>query len=107
MEHVAVADDVALALRAHQRLLLRFSFGTDVDEVLPVHAQVFDPNRDLDPFDEAVDWKGLQDCPRMDDPEGLRDWRREDADRRDALEKGNASVAGDDVNAPLAQGERP
>ena len=76
-------------------------------EVLPVHAQVFDPNRALDPFDEAFDWKGLQDFPRMDDPEVLRDWRREDADRRDALEKGNASVAGDDVNAPLAQGERP
>ena len=59
-------------------------------EVLPVHAQVFDPNKALDPFDKAFDWEGLQNFPRMDDPEVLRDQRRKDADRREAVETGNA-----------------
>jgi hypothetical protein len=51
-------------------------------EALPVDVRIFDPNRALDPFDEAFDWEHLQAFPRMDDPEVLRDWRRQDAERR-------------------------
>jgi YVTN family beta-propeller protein len=56
--------------------------------VLPVHPEVFDPNRALDPFDEAFDWAQLQDYPKMDDPEILRDWRRQDAERRESMREG-------------------
>ncbi|GAB4417290.1 MAG: beta-propeller fold lactonase family protein [Bacteroidia bacterium] len=56
----------------------------------PVDARVFDPQRVLDPFDEAFDWKALIESPNLDDPEVLlRDMQ--EADRRREQERNRLS----------------
>ena len=51
-------------------------------EAAPVNAKIFDPQKALDPFDANFNWKTLSDFPIMDRPELMRQWMREDAERR-------------------------
>jgi hypothetical protein len=51
-------------------------------EALPVHPKLFDPQKALDPMDEDFDWEALNDFPIMDSPEIMRQWMREDRERR-------------------------
>jgi len=44
---------------------------------LPVDQRVFDPQKALDPLDEDFNWKALQESPRLDDPEVMQKWMRE------------------------------
>ena len=44
---------------------------------LPVDQRVFDPQKALDPLDENFNWKALQESPRLDDPEVMQKWMRE------------------------------
>lgn len=44
---------------------------------LPVDLRVFDPQKALDPLDENFNWKALQESPRLDDPEVMQKWMRE------------------------------
>jgi hypothetical protein len=47
---------------------------------LPADARIFDPQKALDPLDEKFNWKALLDSPRLDDPETIRDWMKEEKD---------------------------
>lgn len=40
---------------------------------LPVDARAFDPQKVLDPFDEAFDWEAVIESPQLDDPAVLRE----------------------------------
>jgi len=44
---------------------------------LPVDLRIFDPQKALDPLDENFNWKALQESPRLDDPEVMQKWMRE------------------------------
>jgi len=44
----------------------------------PVDARIFDPKKALDPLDEKFNWKALEDSPKLDDPETIRSWMRDD-----------------------------
>ncbi|NIM89800.1 MAG: beta-propeller fold lactonase family protein [Candidatus Aminicenantes bacterium] len=44
---------------------------------LPVDQRIFDPQKALDPLDENFNWKALQESPRLDDPEVMQRWMRE------------------------------
>ncbi|MEM7373512.1 MAG: bifunctional YncE family protein/alkaline phosphatase family protein [Bacteroidota bacterium] len=56
----------------------------------PVDARAFDPQKVLDPFDEAFDWEAVVGSPNLDDPEVLLKEARE-ADRQRELERNRQS----------------
>ena len=45
---------------------------------LPADPRIFDPQKALDPLDEKFNWKALQESPRLDDPETIRSWMKEE-----------------------------
>ncbi|MBI1388850.1 MAG: hypothetical protein GC154_10430 [bacterium] len=49
---------------------------------VPVDARIFDPAKALDPMDADFNWKALGEFPPMDNPELMRKWMKEDAERR-------------------------
>ena len=61
-------------------------------EAVAVHPGLFDPERAYDPLDENFNWKAVQEYPRMDDPEVMRRWMRQDAERRVRSDGGPTSA---------------
>jgi len=51
-------------------------------EAVDVHPQIFDPSKAYDPLDKEFNWQALHDYPRMDAPELMLRWMKEDAERR-------------------------
>ena len=52
-------------------------------QVRPVDPRIFDPEKALDPFDEAFDWEAVRKSPKLDDPETIQEWmKREDAKKK-------------------------
>ncbi|MBN2327603.1 MAG: beta-propeller fold lactonase family protein [Candidatus Omnitrophica bacterium] len=51
-------------------------------QAVDVNRKIFDPQKALDPYDEEFNWKSLNDFPVMDSPELMRQWMKEDAERR-------------------------
>jgi len=51
-------------------------------EAVPVHKGIFDPQKALDPLDEDFNWEALNDFPIMDHPDVMRQWMKEDTERR-------------------------
>ncbi len=48
----------------------------------PVDPRIFDPQAALDPLDEKFNWKSLEESPKLDDPETIQGWMKEDASRK-------------------------
>lgn len=45
-------------------------------------AQIFNPQKALDPFDEEFDWEALNESPGLDSPDIMQKWMREDDKER-------------------------
>ncbi|GIX06273.1 MAG: hypothetical protein KatS3mg115_0676 [Candidatus Poribacteria bacterium] len=65
--------------------LLRDFFTSTPDftpyEAVAPHPQVFDPQKALDPYDEAFDWSRIDDYPTLDHPEVLKRQMQEEVER--------------------------
>ncbi len=44
----------------------------------PADTRIFDPQAALDPLDEKFNWKSLEESPKLDDPETIQSWMKED-----------------------------
>jgi YVTN family beta-propeller protein len=53
----------------------------------PVDKRIFDPQKALDPLDENFDWKSLKKSPKLDHPETMQKWMREDDKKREEIRK--------------------
>lgn len=45
---------------------------------LPVDIRIFDPQKALDPLDEHFNWEALKKSPKLDNPEKIQEWMRQD-----------------------------
>lgn len=52
---------------------------------LPADPRLFDPQKALDPLDEKFNWKSLADSPKLDDPETIQKWMREEGKKGEGL----------------------
>ncbi len=48
---------------------------------LPADLRIFDPQKALDPLDEKFNWGALAESPKLDDPETIRVWMMEEAQK--------------------------
>ena len=48
---------------------------------LPADPRIFDPQKALDPLDEKFNWGALAESPKLDDPETIRIWMMEEAQK--------------------------
>jgi hypothetical protein len=56
---------------------------------LPADPRIFDPQKALDPLDEKFNWQALAESPKLDDPETIRVWMMEEAQKgRVSLSRG-------------------
>ncbi len=44
----------------------------------PADRRIFDPQKALDPLDEKFNWEALGESPKLDDPQTIQGWMRED-----------------------------
>jgi YVTN family beta-propeller protein len=49
---------------------------------LPADQRIFDPQKALDPLDEKFNWEALGESPKLDDPETIQGWMREDTTQK-------------------------
>ena len=54
---------------------------------LPVDKRIFDPQKALDPLDEDFKWEALKQSPKLDNPETMQKWMREDDKKREEIRK--------------------
>jgi YVTN family beta-propeller protein len=48
----------------------------------PADRRIFDPQAALDPLDEKFNWKSLAESPKLDDPETIQGWMKEDTTKK-------------------------
>jgi len=54
---------------------------------LPVDGRIFDPQTALDPLDENFDWEKLGKSLKLDHPETMQRWMREDDKKREEIRR--------------------
>ena len=54
---------------------------------LPVDKRIFNPQKALDPLDEDFKWDVLKKSTKMDNPETMQKWMREDDKKREEIRK--------------------